>query len=88
MDASAVKTFFGTLFLQISPIVCFQGYVEVFAEQRLRVLYLPGVPEAFEKQVQLKVASLPAQTITLTGEGVPPTVRLNLSHTLCTPQRT
>lgn len=58
--------------------------MDVGAEQRLRVLYLPGVAEAFEKKVQLKVASLPEQSITLTGEGVPPTVRLSLSHTLST----
>lgn len=71
----------------LSAFVCFQGYVDVCAEQRLCVLYLPGLPEAFEKQVQLKVASLPPQSITLTGEGVPPTVRLNLSHTLSMLQR-
>lgn len=69
-------------------LVCFQGYVDVCAEQRLRVLYLPGLPEVFDKQVQLKVASLPAQSIRLTGEGVPPTVRLHLSHTLSTPEQT
>lgn len=64
--------------------MCFQGHIEASAQQRLRVFYVPGVPGIFKKQVQLKVATLPAQKITLTGEGAPPTVRLNLSHTLCT----
>ncbi|XP_056908191.1 hydrocephalus-inducing protein homolog isoform X4 [Takifugu flavidus] len=65
-----------------------RGHIDASAEQRLRVFYLPGVPGIFKKQAQLKVATLPAQNITLTGEGVPPTVRLNLSHTLCTLEQT
>lgn len=74
--------------IDLFPFVCFQGHIDASAEQRLRVFYLPGVPGIFKKQAQLKVATLPAQNITLTGEGVPPTVRLNLSHTLCTLEQT
>lgn len=62
--------------------VC-QGHVEAGTERCLRVLYLPGVPEVFEKQVQLKVAFLPLQDITLTGEGVFPRISLNLPQNLC-----
>jgi len=62
--------------------VC-QGYIDPGAEQRLRVLYLPGVPEVFEKQLQLQVAFLPPQVITLTGEGVFPRISLDLPQNLC-----
>lgn len=59
-----------------------QGYIEAGAEQILRVLYLPGVPDVFERQLQLKVAFLPPQVITLTGEGIFPRINLNLPTNL------
>lgn len=62
--------------------VC-QGYIEAGAEQSLRVLYLPGVPDVFEKQLELKVAFLPPQVITLTGDGIFPRISLNLPPNLC-----
>uniref|UniRef100_UPI003AADF4DB hydrocephalus-inducing protein homolog n=1 Tax=Centroberyx gerrardi TaxID=166262 RepID=UPI003AADF4DB len=58
------------------------GYVEAGAEQCLRVLYLPGVPEVFQKWLQLQVAFLPPQDITLTGEGVFPRICLDLPRHL------
>ncbi|KAM9351908.1 hydrocephalus-inducing protein homolog [Symphorus nematophorus] len=58
------------------------GYIEAGAEQCLRVLYLPGVPEVFEKQLELKVAHLPPQDITLTGEAVFSRISLNLPRHL------
>ncbi|XP_042266839.1 hydrocephalus-inducing protein homolog isoform X2 [Thunnus maccoyii] len=58
------------------------GYVDANMEQCLRVLYLPGIPEVFEKRLQLEVAHLPAQDITLTGEGVFPRISLNLPRNL------
>lgn len=59
--------------------LCFcQGYIEAGSEQTLRVLYIPGLPEVFEKQITLQVAFLPPQDITVTGEGVFPRVLLNL----------
>nr|XP_029134421.1 hydrocephalus-inducing protein homolog [Labrus bergylta] len=58
------------------------GYIDADAEQCLRVLYLPGVPEVFEKRLQLQVAFLPPQEITLTGEGVFPRISLNLPQNL------
>ena len=60
-----------------------QGYVDADAEQCLRVLYLPGIPEVFEKRLQLEVAHLPLQDITLTGQGVFPRISLNLPRNLC-----
>ncbi|XP_040894088.1 hydrocephalus-inducing protein homolog [Toxotes jaculatrix] len=58
------------------------GYVDAGSEQRLRVLYLPGTPEVFEKRLQLHVAFLPPQDITVTGEGVFPRITLNLPRNL------
>lgn len=69
-------------FFVTSFCVC-QGYVDAKAEQCLRVLYLPGVPEVFEKRLQLEVAHLPPQDIMLTGEGVFPRISLNLPQNLC-----
>lgn len=60
-----------------------QGYVDAGAVQCLRVLYLPGVPEVFEKRLQLQVAFLPPQDITMTGEGIFPRISLNLPQNLC-----
>ncbi|XP_070763174.1 hydrocephalus-inducing protein homolog [Enoplosus armatus] len=58
------------------------GYIDAGAEQCLRVLYLPGIPEVFERRLQLQVAFLPPQDITLTGEGVFPRISLNLPQNL------
>ncbi|XP_035498051.2 hydrocephalus-inducing protein homolog isoform X1 [Scophthalmus maximus] len=58
------------------------GYVDAGAEQCLRVLYLPGCPEVFEKQLQLQVAYLPPEDITVTGQGVFPRISLNLPRNL------
>ncbi|CAJ1057505.1 hydrocephalus-inducing protein homolog isoform X2 [Xyrichtys novacula] len=58
------------------------GYIESDAEQCLRILYLPGVPEVFKKQLQLQVAFLPLQDITLSGEGVFPRISLGLPQNL------
>ncbi|KAI9537989.1 hypothetical protein NQZ68_019330, partial [Dissostichus eleginoides] len=59
-----------------------EGYVDAGVEQCLRVLYLPGVPEVFEKRLQLQVAFLPPQDLRLTGEGVFPRITLNLPRNL------
>lgn len=61
----------------------YKGYINGGAEQRLRVLYLPGVPEVFEKRLQLQVAFLPPEEITLTGMGVFPRITLKLPRNLC-----
>ncbi|XP_045894223.1 hydrocephalus-inducing protein homolog [Micropterus dolomieu] len=58
------------------------GYVAGGAEQSLRMLYIPGIPGVFEKRLQLRVAYLPPQDITLTGVGVFPRIRLNLPQNL------
>ncbi|KAM8849594.1 hydrocephalus-inducing protein homolog isoform 2-T2 [Spinachia spinachia] len=58
------------------------GYIDAGAEQCLRVLFLPGAPEVFERQIQLQVAFLLPQVLTLTGEGVFPRISLNLPQNL------
>ncbi|GAA6221266.1 hydrocephalus-inducing protein homolog [Lates japonicus] len=58
------------------------GYIDAGAEQCLRVFYFPGTPEVFERRLQLQVAFLPPQDITVTGEGVFPRVSLNLPRDL------
>lgn len=60
-----------------------QGFISAGAEDHLCVLYLPGVPEVFEKHLQLRVAHMPPRDIALTGEGVFPRSRLSLPQNLC-----
>ncbi|XP_077566662.1 hydrocephalus-inducing protein homolog isoform X1 [Stigmatopora nigra] len=58
------------------------GYIEAGMILCLRVRYLPGIPEKFEKEFRLVVAHLPPQVIKLTGEGVFPKISLNLPRSL------
>ncbi|XP_069028847.1 hydrocephalus-inducing protein homolog [Embiotoca jacksoni] len=58
------------------------GYVDAGTQQSLRVLFLPGVPEAFEKHLRLQVAFLPPRVITVSGVGVFPRIRLDLPRDL------
>lgn len=60
-----------------------QGYIDAGTELRVHVLYLPGIPEGFQKQLQLQVAFLPPEDITLRGMGVFPRISLNLPRNLC-----
>ena len=53
-------------------IWCFyliQGYIEPFAEQKIEVKFLAGVPEAFHKTFQIQVAHFEPDSINLFGEG-------------------
>ncbi|KAM4733696.1 hydrocephalus-inducing protein homolog isoform 3-T4 [Anableps anableps] len=61
------------------------GYISAGSEEHLRVLYLPGIPEAFKKHFQLHVAFFKPQEITLTGVGVFPRIQLNLPRNLSEP---
>ncbi|XP_015258081.1 PREDICTED: hydrocephalus-inducing protein homolog [Cyprinodon variegatus] len=58
------------------------GYIDAGSEKQLRVTYLPGIPERFEKQFHLEVPFLEPQEIILTGMGVFPIVRVNLPQNL------
>lgn len=48
----------------------------------LWVLYFPGIPEVFKKKLQVQVAFLLPQEITLTGVAVFPRLSLNLPQNL------
>ncbi|XP_035827636.1 hydrocephalus-inducing protein [Aplysia californica] len=54
------------------------GYIEPFAEQKIEVKFLPGVPENFHKSFQIQVAHFEPDSISLYGEGVFPRVSLDL----------
>ncbi|XP_024138466.1 hydrocephalus-inducing protein homolog isoform X3 [Oryzias melastigma] len=58
------------------------GYIDAGTELRVHVLYLPGIPEGFQKQLQLQVTFLPPEDITLRGMGVFPRISLNLPRNL------
>ncbi|KAM3592002.1 uncharacterized protein V6R79_011190 [Siganus canaliculatus] len=58
------------------------GYLDAGAEQSLHVFYLPGIPEVFERRLQLQVAHLPHENIIVTGEGVFPRISLDLPQNL------
>ncbi|XP_073461747.1 hydrocephalus-inducing protein homolog [Aquarana catesbeiana] len=54
------------------------GNIPAGGEEILKVYYLPGVPEYFQKVIQLQVAHLEPESITLRGEGVFPRISLDL----------
>lgn len=54
------------------------GVIEPFAEQKLQIRFLPGVPERFHKSFSIQVAHFEPDVIHLYGEGVFPRVSLDL----------
>ncbi|XP_056680687.1 hydrocephalus-inducing protein homolog isoform X2 [Monodelphis domestica] len=58
------------------------GVIESKKEQILKVYYLPGVPEAFERNFQVQIAHLEPETITVTGEGIFPRICLDLPRNI------
>lgn len=50
-------------------IVFLQGYIEPFADQKIEVKFLPGVPEIFHKDFHIQVAHFQPDVINITGEG-------------------
>lgn len=48
----------------------------------LKVSYLPGVPEVFQRSFQIQIAHLDPENITLTGEGIFPRICLDLPRNL------
>ncbi|XP_073706753.1 hydrocephalus-inducing protein homolog [Garra rufa] len=63
-------------------IVPSKGHLEPYAEMRLSVYYLPGIPEVFHKTFQLQVAFYEAENITVRGEGIFPRLCLDLPRDL------
>ncbi|XP_076989079.1 hydrocephalus-inducing protein homolog isoform X4 [Tamandua tetradactyla] len=64
---------------QILPL---SGFIGSLKEQVLKVCYLPGVPEIFQRSFQIQIAHLVPENITLSGEGIFPRICLDLPRNL------
>ncbi|KAG8523663.1 Hydrocephalus-inducing protein, partial [Galemys pyrenaicus] len=58
------------------------GFISSHKEQVLKVYYLPGVPEVFQRSFQIQIAHLDPESITLSGEGIFPRICLDLPRNL------
>ncbi|XP_053127193.1 hydrocephalus-inducing protein homolog isoform X2 [Hemicordylus capensis] len=58
------------------------GHIESEKEQMLKVYYLPGVPEVFQRTFRIQVAHLEPDSITLKGEGIFPRICLDLPRNI------
>ncbi|XP_072492710.1 hydrocephalus-inducing protein homolog isoform X2 [Notamacropus eugenii] len=58
------------------------GFIKSKEEQVLKVYYLPGVPEVFERSFQIQIAHLEPDTLTLRGEGIFPRICLDLPRNI------
>ncbi|KAF7242763.1 Hydrocephalus-inducing protein [Varanus komodoensis] len=58
------------------------SHIESGKEQVLKVYYLPGIPEVFQRTFQIQVAHLEPDSITLKGEGIFPRICLDLPRNL------
>ncbi|XP_074864560.1 hydrocephalus-inducing protein homolog isoform X2 [Carettochelys insculpta] len=58
------------------------GFIESGKKQVLKVYYLPGVPEIFQRTFQIQVAHLEPESITLKGEGTFPRICLDLPRNI------
>ncbi|XP_039209471.1 hydrocephalus-inducing protein homolog isoform X12 [Crotalus tigris] len=58
------------------------NYIGSGKEQILKVYYLPGVPEVFQRTFQIQVAHLEPDRITLKGQGVFPRICLDLPRNI------
>ncbi|XP_066494024.1 hydrocephalus-inducing protein-like [Tiliqua scincoides] len=59
-----------------------EGFIESEKEQVLKVYYLPGVPEVFQRTFQIQVAHLEPDSITLKGEGNFPRICMDLPRNI------
>ncbi|XP_069757040.1 hydrocephalus-inducing protein homolog [Narcine bancroftii] len=57
-------------------------YIEANTEQKLRVSYLPGVPELFHKSFEVQISHLEPDIITVKGEGTFPRIYLDLPRNI------
>ncbi|XP_022274936.1 hydrocephalus-inducing protein homolog isoform X3 [Canis lupus familiaris] len=63
-------------------ILPLSGFISSNEEQVLKVYYLPGVPEIFQRSFQIQIAHLDPENITLHGEGIFPRICLDLPRKL------
>ncbi|KAM9301954.1 hydrocephalus-inducing protein homolog [Gastrophryne carolinensis] len=59
-----------------------RGSVAAGGEETLKISYFPGVPEPFQRLIQLQVAHLEPESIILRGEGAFPRILLDLPRTI------
>ncbi|XP_051024710.1 hydrocephalus-inducing protein homolog [Acomys russatus] len=63
-------------------ILPLSGFIQSKKEQVLKVYYLPGIPEVFQRSFQIQIAHLVPENITLYGEGIFPRISLDLHRNL------
>ncbi|XP_030099412.1 hydrocephalus-inducing protein isoform X1 [Mus musculus] len=63
-------------------ILPLSGFIQSNKEQVLKVYYLPGIPEVFQRNFQIQIAHLVPENITLYGEGIFPRISLDLHRNL------
>ncbi|ERE78885.1 hydrocephalus-inducing protein [Cricetulus griseus] len=63
-------------------ILPLSGFIRSNKEQVLKVYYLPGIPEVFQRSFQIQIAHLDPENITLYGEGIFPRISLDLLRNL------
>ncbi|XP_036044752.1 LOW QUALITY PROTEIN: hydrocephalus-inducing protein homolog [Onychomys torridus] len=63
-------------------ILPLSGFIHSNKEQVLKVYYLPGIPEVFQRSFQIQIAHLDPENITLYGEGIFPRISLDLPRNL------
>nr|XP_023421731.1 hydrocephalus-inducing protein homolog [Cavia porcellus] len=66
----------------VPRIVPMSGFISSYKEQVLKVYYLPGIPEVFQRSFQIQIAHLDPENITLRGEGIFPRICLDLPRNL------
>ncbi|XP_070253950.1 hydrocephalus-inducing protein homolog isoform X4 [Myotis yumanensis] len=63
-------------------ILPLSGFISSLKEQELKIYYLPGVPEIFQRSFQVQIAHLDPESITLSGEGIFPRIYIDLPRNL------
>ncbi|XP_073911808.1 hydrocephalus-inducing protein homolog [Castor canadensis] len=63
-------------------ILPLSGFISSCEAQVLKVYYLPGIPEVFQRSFQIQIAHLDPENITLSGEGIFPRICLDLPRSL------
>ncbi|XP_013359426.1 PREDICTED: hydrocephalus-inducing protein homolog isoform X2 [Chinchilla lanigera] len=66
----------------VPRIVPLSGFISSYSEQVLKVYYLPGIPEVFQRTFQIQIAHLDPEKVTLSGEGIFPRICLDLPRNL------
>ncbi|XP_048461536.1 hydrocephalus-inducing protein homolog [Rhincodon typus] len=63
-------------------VIPYSGYIAANSEQKLKVSYLPGVPDIFHKSFEIQVSHFEPESISLKGEGIFPRIYLDLPRNI------